>query len=101
MKETLYSWKKGIKRDILAFPVLKYDEQGLTFRDEFEAQASTQGVEEVLDEHYVPNNSDKDAKEVFKAKNEFVYSVLLRAIQTPVGRGVVRKHGRDKDAQKA
>ena len=38
---------------------------------------------------------------MLKAKKEFVYSVLLRSIQTLVERGAVRKHGSNKDAQKA
>ena len=38
---------------------------------------------------------------LFKAKNDFVYTVLLYSIQTAVGKGIVRKFIDAKDGQKA
>ena len=100
-KETLYQWKKGVKCDPLAFSTLKYDEQVLEFRNEFEAQAAIQGVDEVLDPQHKPRLSNNDAILLFKAKNEFIYTVLLYKVQTAVGKDIVRKFMDAKDGQKA
>ena len=51
--------------------------------------ARSQGVHEVVDDTYEPMTLED--REVFKLKNEFVYTVLNRHIQTDSGKSIIRK----------
>ena len=55
-QESLSSWRRGMHRDPSAFPTLKSEEQCISFQEEFEVQASAQGVEDVLDAPLMPQH---------------------------------------------
>ena len=89
---------KGIKRDVTLFPTLKNEENWDQWNRTLHATARMQDVAEVLDEHYTPTTPDDS--ELFKAKQEFMYTVFERTILTSQGKDLVRKHEHDFDAQR-
>ena len=89
---------KGIKRDITLFPTLKNEENWDQWNRSLQAIARMQDVAVVLDERYAPSSPDE--VELFKAKQEFMYTVFERTILTSQGKDIVQHHEHDFDAQK-
>lgn len=91
-------FKRGIKRDATAFPVLKDERYKDTWHRSFATQARAQDVENILDPNYVPNSPD--ANDLFKEQQKYMYAVLERCVLTDMGKSIVRKHELTGDAQK-
>ena len=89
---------KGIKRDITIFPTLKNEEFWDQWNCQLKATAHMQDVAEVLSGSYYPSTAD--AKELFKAKQEFMYTVFECTILTSQGKDIVCQHELTFDAQK-
>ena len=89
---------KGIKRDITLFPTLKNEENWDQWNRSLQAIAHMQDVAVVLDERYAPSSPDE--VELFKAKQEFMYTVFEHTILTSQGKDIVWHHEHDFDAQK-
>ena len=93
MNLELASFKKIIKREASAYSVLK-DE---CFFDKFQRDlfiiAKSHGVSEILD----PTFSEE--KDLFEAKQVFMYKVFNEVLQTDMGRTRVRKYLKTTDAQ--
>ena len=99
-KQTLRSeFMKGIKRDMSLFPVLKDEKYWDSWNSSFNAIARTQGVADVLDIDYSPDDFDSDEQDLFQAKQEYMFTVFQRALQISQGKSLVRKHEKDYDAQ--
>ena len=98
MNLELASFKKSIKREATAYSVLK-DE---CFFDKFQRDlliiAKSHNVSEILDPSYTPGPSPEE-KELFEAKEVFMYKVFHETLQTDMGRTKVRKYLRTTDAQ--
>ena len=90
-------FKKGIKRDISSYPVLKDNRFFDKFELEFTTIAKAHDVIEVFTPSYKPSGNDEKA--LFKEKLKFGMSVLVTCIKTDVGISFVREHQRDGDAQ--
>ena len=82
----LMGFKKGIKREIAAYPSLK---DGFK-RSQF-IVAKTHECSEVLDPNYIPG-SEPEEKELFEAKQTFMFSVFTANLQTDMGKTIVRRH---------
>ena len=80
----LMGFKKGIKREIAAYPSLK-DER-------------SHKCNEVLDPTYTPGR-EPEQQELFEAKQTFVFSVSNANLQTNMGKTIVRRHLTTTDAQ--
>jgi uncharacterized protein with FMN-binding domain len=78
--------------------VYKDKKQWDTWQQSTLAQAKAQDVAEVLDTTYIPTLA-KDVA-LFGKKQEFMYAVLERTLQTDQGKAFVRQHEEDFDAQK-
>ncbi len=91
-------FKKGIKRDPTYFTDLKDGKYFDDWRRKTEAVAIAQDVADVLNEHYSPTSTEE--KELFQAKNNYMYSVFVQTVKSDVGKSIVRQHEVDKDAQK-
>ena len=93
----LASFKKSIKREA-SYSVLK-DE---CFFDKFQRDllitAKSHDVSEILDPSYSPGHSPEE-RELFEAKQVFMYKVFNETKQTDMGRTTVRKYLRSTDAQ--
>ena len=92
----LVSFKKGIKREETAYPTLKDERYFDSFSRSLYITAKSHECEEVLNPEYTPSNSEK---ELFEAKQVFMFSVLDKHLLTGMGKTIVRKYVHTTDAQ--
>ena len=94
----LASFKKSNKREASAYSVLK----DKCFFDKFQRDllitAKSHDVSEILDPSYSPGPSPEE-RELFEAKQVFMYKVFNETLQTDMGRTTYRKYLRTTDAQ--
>ena len=91
-------FKKGIKREIVAYPSLKDERYFDDFKRSLFIVAKTNKCNEVLDPNYTPG-SEPEEKELFEAKQTFMFSVFNANLQTDMGKTIVRRHLVNTDAQ--
>ena len=94
----LMGFKKGIKREIAAYPSLKDERYFDGFKRSLFIVAKTHESKEVLDPTYTPG-SEPEEQEVFQAKHTFMFSVFNANLQTDMGKTIVRRHLANTDAQ--
>jgi len=94
---TAHDFKRSIRRDTNAYPVLKDDKHWNNWNRSVISQARAHDVSDVFDRTYVPSTID-DAT-LFKEKQSFVYSMFNRCVQTDSGKSIVRDHEENYDAQ--
>ena len=94
----LMGCKKGIKREIAAYPSLKDERYFDGFKRSLFIVAKTHECSEVLDPNYTPG-SEPEEKELFEAKQTFMFSVFNANLQTDMGKTIVRRHLAYTDAQ--
>ena len=87
----LNNFKKGTKRDASVYPIFKNDKYYHTFQRSFLANLKAQGLYDVADPDYDPEDGDTYEQELFKRKQSFVYSVLFTSLQTEKGRELVKE----------
>ena len=96
-KDLLAEFKKGIKRDASLFVVLKDLKQWDSWHRSTVAQARAQDISDVLDPLFKPIPAEKD---LFEAKQRYMYAVFERVLQTDKGKALVRSNEADANAQK-
>ena len=97
--ETITSWRRNSKKSAAHFPIIRNDDECLAFVSEFEREASIQCVSEVLDPD--PQfGTTENALKLFCHKKKYVYTILLRSIQTTSGRKVLHAVENEKDSNK-
>ena len=94
----LMGFKKGIKREIAAYPSLKDERYFDGFKRSLFIVAKTHECNEVLDPYYTPG-SEPEEQELFEAKQSFLFSVFNANLQTDMGKTIVRRHLANTDAQ--
>ena len=94
----LMGFKKGIKREIAAYPSLKDERYFVGFKRSLFIVAKTHECNEVLDPNYTAG-SEPEAKELFEAKQTFMFCVFNANLQTDMGKTIVRRHLAHTDAQ--
>ena len=94
----LMSFKKGFKREITAYPSLKDERYFDGFKRSLFIVAKTHECSEVLDPNYTPGNEPEE-KELFDAKQTFMFRVFNTNLQTDMGKTIVRRHLASTDAQ--
>ena len=94
----LMGFKKGIKREIAAYPSLKDERYFDGFKRSLFIVAKTHKCNEVLDPNYTPG-SEPEEKELFEVKQTFMFSVFNANLQTDMGKTIVRRHFATTDAQ--
>ena len=72
----LMGFKKGIKREIAAYPSLKDERYFDGFKRSLLIVAKTHECNEVLDPNYTPG-SEPEEQELFEAKQTFMFSVFI------------------------
>ena len=87
----LNNFKRGTKRDTSVYPIFKNDLYYDTFQRSFFAVIKAQGLYDVADPDYDPDDGDQYDKELFKQKQFFVYSALVASLQTEKGRKLVKE----------
>jgi hypothetical protein len=91
-------FNKGIKRDPSQFKTFQNETYWDTWFRGFTATAKTQGLNNILNEAYVPNTQND--VDLFEAQQAYMYSVLIDRLQTENSQSILRDHEDDKDAQK-
>ena len=94
----LMGFKKGIKREIAAYPSFKDERYFDGFMRSFLIVAKTHECNEVLDPNCTPG-SEPEEQELFEAKQTFMFSVFNANHQTDMGKSIVRRHLANTDAQ--
>ena len=92
------SFKKGIKREITAYPSLKNERYFDGFKRSLFIVAKTHEYSEALDPNYTPG-CEPEEKELFEAKQTFMFSVFNTNLQTDMGKTIVGRHLASTDAQ--
>ena len=95
----LLSFKRAIKRDISAYPILKDEKYFEAFKRSLKVTAKTHNCEEVLDPNYFPPR-DRESQELFQLKQDFMFSVFNHCLKSDMGKTLVRKFDRTMDAQR-
>lgn len=91
------AFKRGIKRDQSLFPVYKEERDWDDWQRRTRAQATAQGVENVLDISYHPVVPQD--KELFNEQNKYMMAVFTACVQTDYGKTLIRKFEGTHDAQ--
>ena len=91
-------FKKGIKREMAAYPSLKDERYFDGFKRSLLIVAKTHECNEVLDPSYTPG-SEPEEQELFEAKQTFMFSVFNANLQTDMGKIIVRRHLANIDTQ--
>ena len=94
--QKLVSFRNGIKREETAYPTLKDERYFDSFSRSLYIPVQSHECEDVLDPEYTPFNSEK---EIFEAKQVFMFSVLDKHLLTDMGKAIVRKYVDTSDAQ--
>ena len=94
----LMGFKKGIKREKAAYPSVKDERYFDGFKRSLFIVDKTHECSEVLDPNYTPG-SELEEKELFEAKQTFMFSVFNANLQTDMGKTIVRRHLAYTDAQ--
>ena len=94
----LMGFKKGIKREIAAYPSLKDERYFDGFKGSLFIVAKTHKCNEVLEPTYNPG-SEPEEQELFEANQTFMFSVFNANLQTDMGKTIVRRHLANTDAQ--
>ena len=90
--------KKGIKREIAAYPSLKDKRYFDGCKRSLFIVAKSHECNEVLDPTYNPG-SEPEQQELFEAKQTFMFSVFNANLQTDMGKTIIRRHLANTDAQ--
>jgi hypothetical protein len=90
-------WTKGARRDSSAYLPFTNDKYWESWKRSFDNTAYSQMLYEVLDPNHVPNTALGQRK--LLRQNQFMYEVLDKIIKTNKGKEIVRKHGKNRDAQ--
>ena len=95
----LMNFKRGIKRDISAYPTLKDEKYYESFKRSVLVTARAHDCEEILQPTFRPRG-DADSLELFRLKNDFMYSVFNKCLLSDMGKTIVRKHLDNMNAQR-
>ena len=94
--QKLISFRKGIEREETVHTTLKDERYFDSFSKSLYITAKSDECEDVLDPEYTPSHSEK---ELFEAKQVFMFSVLDMHLLTDMGKTIVRKYVHTTDAQ--
>ena len=94
--QKLVRFKKGIKREETAYPTLKDERYFDGFSTHLYITAKSHECEQGLESDYTPSNAEKD---LFEAKQIFMFSVFDKHLLTDMWKTIVRKYVYTTDAQ--
>ena len=94
----LLAFKKGIKREVSAYPILKDEKHYDSFKRGLQITAKSHECQDILNPDFKPGSSPEE-KELFEHKQIFMYSVFNINLLTDIGKTIVRKYQKTNDAQ--
>ena len=86
-------YQLSVKKNPLEYPEYKEDRYYQTWILQVKALAHLHDMSEVLDATYIPDNPWSE--EAWKAKQSFMWTVLVNKVKTATGQMFIRKHDRD------
>ena len=95
----ILNFKRGIKRDISAYPALKDEKYYESFKRSVLVTPRAHDCDEILQPTLSPRG-DADSLELFRLKNDFMYSVFNKCLLSDIGKTNVRKHLEKMNAQR-
>ena len=95
----LLNFKSGIERDISAYPTLRDENYYESFKRSVLVTARAHDCEEILQPTFRPRG-DADSLELFRLKNDFMYSVFFKCLLRDMGKTIVRNHLDNMNAQR-
>ena len=95
----LLNFKQGIKRDISGYPTIKDEMYYESFKRSRLVMARAHDCEEILQPTFRPRG-DADSLEIFRLKNDFMYSVFNKCLLSDMGKTIVRNHLDNMNAQR-
>ena len=98
MHSELASFKRVSKREASAYSILKDECYFDKFQRDLFITAKSHDVSEILVPTFSPGPSQEE-KELFEAKQVFMYKVFNETLLTDMGRAKVRKHLKTTDGQ--
>ena len=87
----LLNFKRGIKRDISAYPTLKDKKYYESFKRSVLVTARAHYCEEILQPTLRPSG-DADSQELFRSINDYMYSVFNKCLLSDMGKTIVREY---------
>ena len=94
----MISFNNDIKREETAYPTLKDERYFDGFSRRLYITAKSRECEQVLDPDYTPSNDEKD---LFEAKQIFMFSVFDKHLLTDMGKAIIGKYVHTTDTQSA
>ena len=95
----LLNFKRGIKRDISAYPTLKDEKYYESFKSSMLVTARAHDCEEILQTTF-RHKGDADSVDLFRLKNDLMYSVFNKCLLSDMGKTIARKHLGKMNAQR-
>jgi hypothetical protein len=83
--QELSNFRKATKHDATVYETFKDEQYFEAFWRVFKATAKAQGLANVVDPQYTPPTGDPHAIKLFTEQKIFLYSVLVKVIQTDQG----------------
>ena len=91
------NFKKSIKEEVSQYTILKDEKYFEAFKRNLLVTATTHSCHKVLDPYYMPGH-DADSQDLLQQKQYFMYSAFNKALQSDMGKLIVRKHAPTLDA---
>jgi hypothetical protein len=85
-------FNRGIEKDKDHYTEIKVEKSYDKFRHNVEATAHTRGTFDILDPHYTPDPSNTDEVALFQPKQNFMYTVFEKILQTDKSASLVRQY---------
>ena len=98
-RDPVSDFKRGIKRDMSSYPLLKDEKQWDAWNRSVTAIARTHDVIEVFESGCSPANEDE--RRLFLEKQKFVCAIFDENVLADKGKSIIRKHETTFDAQTA
>ena len=96
-RDPVNDFKKGIKRDVSTYPMLKDEKQWDNWNRSLKSLAHAHDIYQVIDASYTPTTQEDI--ELFDFKQKFMYAVFQQTVLTDQGKALVRAHESDFDAR--
>jgi hypothetical protein len=96
-RDAVADFKRGIKRDLSQFPILKDDKQWDGWNHSHIAQARAKCVVDVMNSEYKPTTTEDKA--LFEVKQTYMFAVFEKTLLTDQGKAYVREYEKKSDAQ--
>ena len=98
--EKAYNLWVKTKRDKTSFDILRDDSEYTSWVDPFQDEIRVQKLDRLISPDFEPSHlTDYFDKQLYEEQNIYLWTVLRRVLDNPLGRTCISNHQRDKDAR--